>query len=84
MQSVRLKKFSTLFRLTHTWRFFILLSPLFMSGMLMCQAQDTQPVVPKEKFDVGVGGFYQITNASNGNFIRDDTTESGGALFSLR
>jgi hypothetical protein len=52
------------------------------------QAQDTQTAqtVPetKEKFDVGVGGFYQITNASNGNFIREDTTESGGALVSFR
>ena len=38
----------------------------------------------KERFDVGVGGFYQVTNASNGNFIRDDTTESGGGLFSFR
>jgi len=51
-------------------------------------AQDTQTArtVPetKEKFDVGVGGFYQITNASNGNFIREDTTESGGALVSFR
>jgi len=51
-------------------------------------AQDTQTArtVPetKEKFDVGVGGFYQITNASNGNFIREDTTESGGVLFSFR
>jgi hypothetical protein len=51
-------------------------------------AQDTQTVqtVPaaKEKFDVGVGGFYQVTNASNGNFIREDTTESGGGLVSFR
>ena len=38
----------------------------------------------KEKFDVGVAGFYQVTNAANGNFIRDDTTESGGALISFR
>ena len=38
----------------------------------------------KEKFDVGAGGFYQITQASNGNFIREDTTESGGGLISFR
>ena len=38
----------------------------------------------KEKFDVGVGGFYQVTDAANGNFIRDDTTESGGGLISFR
>jgi hypothetical protein len=51
-------------------------------------AQDTQTMqtVPetKEKFDLGAGGFYQITNASNGNFIREDTTESGGGLISFR
>ena len=29
-------------------------------------------------------GFYQVTNAANGNFIRDDTTESGGVLVSFR
>ena len=53
-----------------------------------CLAQDTQAVPaapqPKEKFDVGVGGFYQVTNASNGNFLREDTTESGGFLVSFR
>ena len=38
----------------------------------------------KEKFDVGVAGLYQVTNDSNGNFIREDTTESGGALVSFR
>ncbi len=52
------------------------------------QAQDTQTAqtVPetKEKFDVGVGGFYQVTNFSNGNSIRQDTTESGGVLISYR
>jgi hypothetical protein len=51
-------------------------------------AQDTQTMQtvepPKEKFDVGVAGFYQVTGAANGNFIRDDTTESGGGLISFR
>jgi len=51
-------------------------------------AQDTQTMQTapqtKEKFDAGVGGFYQVTNASNGNFIREDTTESGGGLVSFR
>jgi hypothetical protein len=51
-------------------------------------AQDTQTMQtvtpPKEKFDVGVAGLYQVTGAANGNFIRDDTTESGGALISFR
>jgi hypothetical protein len=53
-----------------------------------CRAQNTQTMQTapesKEKYDVGVGGFYQVTNAANGNFIRDDTTESGGALVSFR
>ena len=60
----------------------------FLPWVVPAHAQDTQTArtVPetKEKFDVGVGGFYQITNASNGNFIREDTTESGGALVSFR
>ena len=51
-------------------------------------AQDTQTMQtvtpPKEKFDVGVAGLYQVTGAANGNFIREDTTESGGALISFR
>jgi hypothetical protein len=52
---------------------------------VVCHAQTTQTApASTEKFDVGAGGFYQVTNAANGNFIRDDTTESGGFLFSLR
>jgi hypothetical protein len=51
-------------------------------------AQDTQTAQTvsdtKERFDLGAGGFYQITQASNGNFIREDTTESGGGLISFR
>jgi hypothetical protein len=54
----------------------------------VCRAQDTQTMQtvtpPKEKFDIGVAGLYQVTGAANGNFIRDDTTESGGALISFR
>jgi hypothetical protein len=38
----------------------------------------------REKFDVGLAGFYQETNQSNGNSIREDTTESGGGLVSFR
>jgi hypothetical protein len=53
-----------------------------------CLAQDTQavPAVPeaKERFDVGASGLYQVTNASDGNSLRDDTTESGGVLVSFR
>jgi hypothetical protein len=57
-----------------------------LSWVASCQAQQTLPSAPesKEKFDVGVGGFYQVTGAADGNFIRDDTTESGGALVSFR
>jgi hypothetical protein len=52
------------------------------------QTKDTQVLPaapePRERFDVGAGGFYQVTNASNGNFLREDTTESGGFLGSFR
>jgi hypothetical protein len=52
------------------------------------QTRDTQtlPAAPeaRERFDVGAGGFYQVTGASNGNFLREDTTESGGFLGSFR
>lgn len=92
MQSVRLKKFLSLPRSARSRRFSTLLSALLVVGMLpwtaAAHAQDTQTmqkVEPaKEKFDVGVAGFYQVTGAANGNFIRDDTTESGGALISFR
>ncbi len=52
------------------------------------QTKDTQalPSAPeaRERFDVGAGGYYQVTGASNGNFLREDTTESGGFLGSFR
>jgi len=38
----------------------------------------------KERFDIGAGAFYQVTGASNGNFIREDTTSSGGGVVSFR
>jgi hypothetical protein len=97
MQSVRLKKSLTFPRsahlLTSRRQYSYLLTTLLLAVVLLpwavsAHAQDTQaiPTAPqtKEKFDVGVGGFYQITNASNGNFIREDTTESGGGLISFR
>jgi hypothetical protein len=93
MQSVRLKKSLTLPRSARSRRFSSFLSAAILAvGLLpwsaVCYAQDTQTMqtVPetKEKFDLGAGGFYQITNASNGNFIREDTTESGGGLISFR
>jgi hypothetical protein len=93
MQSVRLKKSLTLPRSARRRRFSSFLSAaLLVVGLLpwaaLAYAQDTQTMqtVPetKERFDLGAGGFYQITNASNGNFIREDTTESGGGLVSFR
>jgi hypothetical protein len=93
MQSVSLKKFLTFPRSARSRRFPSFLSALLVvAGMLplavACHAQDTQTMQtvtpPKEKFDIGVAGLYQVTGAANGNFIRDDTTESGGALISFR
>jgi hypothetical protein len=93
MQSVSLKKSLTLPRSARSRRFPYFLNALLVAVSLFpwavpCHAQDTQTMqtapVSKEKFDVGVGGFYQVTGAANGNFIRDDTTESGGALISFR
>jgi hypothetical protein len=97
MQSVRLKKSLTFPRLaprsTWTRQFPSFLGALLIAlGMLPwavpCLAQDTQavPAAPeaKERFDVGAAGLYQVTNASNGNSIREDTTESGGVLISFR
>jgi Outer membrane protein beta-barrel domain len=96
MQSVRLKKFLILPRLVprSTWtRQFpsFLRALLIMMGMLpwavpsLAQVQAV-PAAPeaKEKFDVGLAGFYQVTNQSNGNSIKEDTTESGGVLASFR
>src|SRR6202453_4352317 len=93
MQSVSLNKFLTFPRSAGSRQY-----PYFLSAFLIavsmlpwaaaCHAQDTQTAqtVPeiKEKYDLGLGGFYQVTHSSNGNFIREDTTESGGALVSFR
>jgi hypothetical protein len=97
MQSVSLKKSLTYLasapevRDTRPFSFYlraILAAICLFPCLVSARAQDTQaiPAAPeaREKFDLGVGGFYQITNASNGNFIREDTTSSGGALVSFR
>jgi hypothetical protein len=93
MQSVSLKKSPTFPRSARSRRFSSFLSALLaVAGMLAlavaCHAQNTQTMQtvtpPKEKFDIGVAGLYQVTGAANGNFIRDDTTASGGALISFR
>jgi hypothetical protein len=36
------------------------------------------------KYDAALSAFYQVTGASNGNFIREDTTESVGGELSFR
>jgi hypothetical protein len=94
MQSVRLKKSLAFPRSAWSRQYSYFLSALLvamgmLSGAVLCHAQDktqTMPAAPvsQEKYDAGVSGFYQVTNAANGNFIRDDTTESGGALISFR
>jgi hypothetical protein len=84
MQSVVLKSFRTLSGIARRSRPLSLTSAMVLAGLLSGHAQTVQPAAPQTKFDVGVGGFYQVTQATNGNFIRNDTTESGGALFSLR
>ena len=93
MQSVSLKKPLTFLRSARSRQSpqFFLIALLVAVGLpwaVPSHAQDTQAVPAvtqaKERFDVGVGGFYQVTNASNGNFIREDTTESYGPLVSFR
>jgi hypothetical protein len=97
MQSVRFKKSFPFPRLASrsswTRQFPSFLSVLVIAlgmlpGVTPCLAQDTQAVPAaaqaRERFDIGVAGLYQVTGASNGNSIRDDTTESGGVLVSFR
>jgi hypothetical protein len=93
MQSVSLNKSLSFPRSARSWRSpYLLIASLMAVGFFLsarlCPAQGTQaaPTVPefKEKYDLGLGVFYQVTNASNGNSIREDTTESGGALLSFR
>ena len=88
-----MKKSLTLPRSARSRRFSSFLSALLVAAGLLPwaavgYAQDTQTAQTvsdtKERFDLGAGGFYQITQASNGNFIREDTTESGGGLISFR
>jgi hypothetical protein len=96
MQSVRLKKSLTLPRLAPrsiwTRQFPSFLRALLIAvGMIpwavpslaQTQAVPAAPV-PNEKFDVGLAGFYQVTNQSNGNSVQEDTTESGGVLATFR
>src|ERR1700677_2476022 len=94
MQRVRLKKYPPLPQSAHSMlaRRFLNVTSAFLLAVAMlcwavpCSAQDaaTAPAAAGPKYDVGLSGFYQVTDATNGNFIRDDTTESGGALVSFR
>jgi hypothetical protein len=93
MQSLSFKKPLTSPRSAFRRQYSYLLSALVVAvgmlpGSVPTQAQDTQTMQTapetKERFDLGAGGFYQITGASNGNFIREDTTASGGGLVSFR
>jgi hypothetical protein len=87
MQSFRLKKPFPFFRPAFRRQSKHLLSALLVTATMtgVCRAQATQTAEPpKERFDLGVGAFYQVTSASNGNFLREDTTSSGGALIDFR
>ena len=52
------------------------------------QALPTAPLPashsPLYKYNVALSGLVEISNDTNGNFIRVDTTEAGGGLLSLR
>lgn len=87
MQSFPLKKPFLFLRPAFRRQSKHLLSALLVTATVtgVCRAQATQTAEPpKERFDLGVGAFYQVTGASNGNFLRDDTTSSGGALIDFR
>jgi hypothetical protein len=89
MQGVRLNKSLPVLRSASRRKFPQFISAgLLALGMIPCHAQNTQTMqgapASNEKYDVGVAGLYQVTHASNGNFIREDTTESGGGLVSFR
>jgi hypothetical protein len=91
MQSVRLKKSFTFFPRSAWSRRYLTFSSALLVAMgvlswaVPCHAQDTTAAATtRQKYDIGLSGFYQVTGAANGNFIRDDTTESGGGLVSFR
>ncbi len=73
-------------------QFYFFLSSAFLMAALLptARAQDTRslPAAPAaqdtRRFDAALSAFYQVTGASNGNFIREDTSESLGGLASFR
>jgi hypothetical protein len=84
MQSFGLTSFPPLPRMTRNWRFLFFPALLALASVVPGHAQEVKPATPQFRFDAGIAGFYQVTQSTNGNFIRDDTTESGGALISVR
>jgi opacity protein-like surface antigen len=67
---------------------FLLSSALMLSSAALAQDTSSTPAgqTPSNtrKDDVALSGFGQVTGASNGNSIREDTTESIGGLASFR
>ena len=65
-----------------------LLPLLLLPAVAAAQDSQTAPSNPTtqdgRRFDAAVSAFYQVTNASNGNSIREDTSESVGGLASFR
>lgn len=61
---------------------------LLSSAAARAQAAQSIPSAPTpqdvHRFDVGLSGFGQVSAASNGNFVREDTTESLGGIASFR
>jgi hypothetical protein len=83
-QSFGLTSFPSFPRIIRNWRTLFLPAVLSAAGVLACHAQEVKPATPQFRFDAAVSGFYQVTQSTNGNFIRNDTTESGGALVTVR
>lgn len=62
-----------------------LLSPALAVAQDQSSSSNATPAAPVPwKYDAGLSAFYQVTGASNGNFIREDTTESVGGLLTFR
>jgi opacity protein-like surface antigen len=65
----------------------LLSSAVFSPGTARAQDASSTPDAPtprKLQYDGALSGFGQVTGASDGNFIREDTTESIGGLLSFR
>lgn len=58
--------------------------PSSSSSQAVPSAPQAQPPTAAYKYNVALSGFVEISNDTNGNFIRVDTTEAGGGLLSLR